>query len=355
MKLHLLCFCLFLFSKPAFAQKEDSKVDQAFRIGLYLGANFTKYRNTDYDLKYGTQSYIGVYSDFRIDNRLWLSGSITHSTRSSSHRKPQFQLKAEYVDYSLGPRVQIGKDFYLHAGVCFSQFIRTYNSYAGIEDDSKKQIIEDASFYSELNVLAGFEVRLGRLVNVQFNYLLPGAARNSLNYQIGFKFFLNNKKKYKDPASSWDTSPYTSEIVHSEKNGIVYPSYVDKAPVYQSGLASLNIYLEDNVRVYPRDVRVYHEEHSATNIYMLRINELGEVESVEIFSSVAEYAHYSYESKFLEKEIKRVFSEMPNWTPAQKNGENVSLNIYIPLNFMVYPGEITMLPSNYIFSFDDRD
>ncbi len=140
---------------------------------------------------------------------------------------------------------------------------------------------------------------------------------------------------------------------YAEDNGLIYPSFVNSPPKFQNGLNDLNTYLESNVRVYLRDIGIF-QNNSATVLFELTINEFGKVDSVIINESSAQTCGFSYECHHLEDEIRKVIEEMPLWTPAMYNNASISLRVALPLKFNLNENSIYILPSKYIFLFNNR-
>ncbi len=134
----------------------------------------------------------------------------------------------------------------------------------------------------------------------------------------------------------------------TESNGIIYPSNVSKPPQFQMGANDLHRYLEIKIRVAPSDKRVFGDNYVVV-LYRLTIDSVGAVSDVEIRESSSTTGGYSYDSRRLESEIKKVLTKMPNWTPAIVNSKNSKLSVYLPLKFRLEQNSVIMSSSKSTF------
>lgn len=139
----------------------------------------------------------------------------------------------------------------------------------------------------------------------------------------------------------------------SESDGIIYSSIVEKPPKYPGGINSLYVYLEDNVKVLPRDVKVFGS-NTAYVLYDLLIMSDGTIRAIIINESSIQNCGFDNKAAFLENEILKQINLASKWDPGIIEGEKVNMNIYLPLKFIVKENKIIIYPSKYLFIFSNR-
>lgn len=151
-----------------------------------------------------------------------------------------------------------------------------------------------------------------------------------------------------------ETPPEPIKSNYAENDGLIYPAIVTSPPVYLGGQNDLYYYLEEYVRVYQRDLKVF-SSNSAVTLFEVTIDSVGNVTEVLVFESSAQTGGFHYDCRYLENEIRTVIESMKNWTPAKIDGKNITITIYIPLRFRLDGNSITISPAKYLFPFKDRE
>jgi hypothetical protein len=140
----------------------------------------------------------------------------------------------------------------------------------------------------------------------------------------------------------------------AESDGLIYPAALTTPPVFARGQNDLYYYLSENVRVYPRDRRVFGA-YSAISLFKIKIDETGKVVEAEVSESAVQTGGFHYFCRYLENEIKSVLGSMTGWIPAKAEGANVATTVYVPLKYAVEGNRIRIYPSKYLFTFKDRE
>lgn len=140
----------------------------------------------------------------------------------------------------------------------------------------------------------------------------------------------------------------------AENEGIIYSTHLDSPPTMNGGINVLYGYLEENVKVYQRDVKIF-ADYEAVVLYQLTIQETGIISNIILKETSASTTGLSYESRYIDIEIKDKIMSFSNWKPAILNKEPVPVTIYLPLKFKVDQNKLIILPSKYIFNFRDRN
>lgn len=183
----------------------------------------------------------------------------------------------------------------------------------------------------------------------------PNKKKNSSTYinRASVKYFYLSDSNITVMKQEIPKEDSDYELGFIENSGIIYSSKMSQAPRFLSGVHDLHQYLEKNIKVKPIDNRVFGSNY-VTILYGLTIDSTGAVSDVEILQPSSSTGGYSYESRFLEKEIENVIKRMPNWTPAIANNRTSKQNIYLPLKFKLDQNSVIMYSARYSFSFKDR-
>ncbi len=104
---------------------------------------------------------------------------------------------------------------------------------------------------------------------------------------------------------------------------------VEKAAEYIGGNIELYEYLKSNLR-YPKEAKDNKKQGIVYTQFM--VNEKGEISDVRIANPLG---YMSFLGHGLEAEAKRVVTNMPNWLPARQNGEAVSSDFMLPIQFLL--------------------
>ena len=124
------------------------------------------------------------------------------------------------------------------------------------------------------------------------------------------------------------------KITFAEENGIIYADNVEKPPKYPGGIYDLYDHLQDYVKVYPADVKVFGEK-PAVVLYELMIMNDGKIKYARISESCIQNCGLDPKAANLENEILNQISSASDWEPAIIDGNKVNMNIYLPLKFVI--------------------
>ena len=114
------------------------------------------------------------------------------------------------------------------------------------------------------------------------------------------------------------------EIYHDTIYGKTEPyQLVDVMPEFKGGIDSLMSFVRQNLK-YPEWERENKVEGKVFVTFVVDKN--GEIKDPNILRSAEG-------SKNFDKEVIRVISSMPDWTPGQQDGKNVDVQFNLPINF----------------------
>jgi hypothetical protein len=151
-----------------------------------------------------------------------------------------------------------------------------------------------------------------------------------------------------------ETPPEYVKSNYAENNGIIYPAFVSTPPIYLSGQNDLHAYIEEYVRVYPRDWKVF-QDYPAVILYEVTIDSIGKVTDVVVYESSAQTGGFHNDCRYLENEIRTVIESMNNWTPATLDEKKIPITFYIPIKLRLDGSSIVILPAKFLFPFKERE
>jgi TonB family protein len=131
--------------------------------------------------------------------------------------------------------------------------------------------------------------------------------------------FLINHNLYAQLDAGHDgNSPYGDSLVTE----MVYTS-VDVRPSFPGGMRSLYKYFSRNLN-YPSKAK--NDKIEGRVIIQFVVTKEGSVRDVSVLEGVEES---------LDAEAVRVVSEMPEWIPGKKDGQNVNVYLIVPVTFYI--------------------
>lgn len=135
---------------------------------------------------------------------------------------------------------------------------------------------------------------------------------------------LKNKKIKKAPAMPTDI--VVGEIqIYDDTNYKETEPYVvvDIMPEFKGGIDSLMNFIKQNLN-YPEWEKQNKIEGKVFVTFI--VDKYGKIKEPKILQSVQG-------SKNFDKEVIRIVNSMPDWIPGQKDGKNVDVRFYLPINF----------------------
>ena len=119
-----------------------------------------------------------------------------------------------------------------------------------------------------------------------------------------------------------NTLAYSDGIIESIATELEISSKkINSQPTFPGGAKGLSKYLTNNIK-YPRNPR--NLSCKGKVIVSFKIEKDGAITEVKVIKGT---------NKILNKEAKRVVSNMPNWKPAVENGIAVNTKLNIPIVF----------------------
>lgn len=137
--------------------------------------------------------------------------------------------------------------------------------------------------------------------------------------------FVNNcnAQSYNQPCNSCDQKEMAFEKYNSKKEMVGKTTL--RLPEYSGGMDSLYLYLAENLK-YPEALKSSKVEGTTLVQFIVGVD--GEVSEV----TVAQSSGYPE----MDEEAVRVAESFPNWKPAAKNGELISMKTQLPVRFVYH-------------------
>jgi len=111
------------------------------------------------------------------------------------------------------------------------------------------------------------------------------------------------------------------QCTKQEKNDTILYCDADKLPIFNYNKMNVSEYLYSNIFLTEQML-----ETQGKVIVSFIINKKGEVSNVKIEKSL---------TPACDKEVLRIFREMPLWSPAKKNNEFVNVIMFYPVYFIL--------------------
>ena len=141
-------------------------------------------------------------------------------------------------------------------------------------------------------------------------------------------FFANkcNAQSYNQPCNSCDQKEMAFEKYNSKKEMVGKTTL--RLPEYSGGMDSLYLYLAENLK-YPEALKSSKVEGTTLVQFIVGVD--GEISEVTVVQSSG-YPE-------MDEEAVRVAESFPNWKPAAKDGELISMKTQLPVRFVYYEEE----------------
>ena len=130
----------------------------------------------------------------------------------------------------------------------------------------------------------------------------------------------------KQPCSTCGQKEMSFEKYNSNREMV--GSSTLRLPEYDGGMDSLYLYLAENLR-YPESLKASKAE--GTTLVQFVVGTDGEISNVTVVQSSG-YPE-------MDEEAVRIVESFPNWKPAAKNGELISMKTQLPVRFVYYEEE----------------
>ena len=134
-----------------------------------------------------------------------------------------------------------------------------------------------------------------------------------------------------------------SSIAQTKKYNVIYTnSDVDSLPKYSTYTRDVYNFISDNFHVNSLMSKEVGNVSQCVLVDFM-IDSIGNISDVEFgnvnnfnFSKYTDMKCLQTRSRYVEKEIARIFEKMPQWQPAYKNGRFVSVRVYMPIHYIIY-------------------
>ncbi|MBM3404237.1 MAG: PorT family protein [Bacteroidetes bacterium] len=193
-KAALFLIFLMIFAQ-GFAQKKDSSDYKKFIYGISGGLNYSRLTACPGKCYYGTHPAVGLYTKYHLRRNFALKGTVLYSQKGSITLEPHTKYRNAYLDVHFLSQWQLVDGLYIQGGVSFSRIL---DSKKVVPDGTQWNGLRSSSIpkdNSEVNLLAGFELRVLNRSNLEFNCFYPINRKNVRNFQLTLNISLNHKAK----------------------------------------------------------------------------------------------------------------------------------------------------------------
>ncbi|MGD0712329.1 MAG: hypothetical protein ABR968_14230 [Bacteroidales bacterium] len=353
-KASLLVFHFILFILCAFSQEKDKSI----KLIICPGINISKLKTDSAGMENIALPQIGLLASKEIMKKIDINGGLEYYFAGARQNAPRYRFQNSYLDLLLSPQYTMQDFIKLQVGCQYSYLIKSLLIIPNYQSSGEtKRIALTGKYHNQFNCFAGIGFNLQKYVCLNFKYNIPLKSCEFSNFQISLNITL--KKEYftrRDTSVHKDLNGIEYESKdksYTEDNGIIYPADISEPPQFKGGLNDMNQYFEDNVRVFPKDMKEIGMRE-VDILYKISIDSLGKVTASNIEEYYSSSQGTGFQAGHLPDEIENIIDAMPLWKPAMINENPVEITFYLPICFKLNLNKIVMLPSKYKFKFHNR-
>lgn len=175
----IILLLAFVANMLALNAQDSLYAESRILAGFSAGLNINKFSLPFEDLSPGTSPSFGLFQVIRLSNSFSLKLDEKFSRRKSVIMHPYRKIVGNYIDISVLPQFRLTDVVAFQAGLIVNGYV------------------DDISF-SELNAVAGANIRLQQRLNLDVTYQLPLAKDNTSTLNVSLNYIIN-KRKHKQP------------------------------------------------------------------------------------------------------------------------------------------------------------
>jgi hypothetical protein len=155
--------------------------------------------------------------------------------------------------------------------------------------------------------------------------------------------------KITESADPSNTDTKNTKLI--ESGGVIYQAYLDSPPVFQGGEQDLIMYLQNNMENQAQSSQIYGSSLVKV-LFEATIDSNGIISDVVVSQASVTTGNVDETERSIENQLKNVVAQMPAWTPAVYQGQNVTVSIYIPIQFQIRANAVILYSgkNTYVFS-----
>jgi len=356
MKIHYFLLISFtLLISNLYSQENNKSVD----FSVCPGLNISKLKTDSTGMANIAYPQIGFLVSKNIRKAFSVNGGMNYSLVGANHNSPKYKFMNSYIDFLVSSQYTLNNFLKFQIGGQYSYLLKSQLIIPNyLMSDKTKRITLNEKYSNQFNLFLSAGLYLQKNVSLNFKYCLPLKSNEYNSFQISLAIIIqkdNFKKKDSLTVQNLYGIEYEFENKsYTENDGIIYPSIVSKPPQFREGLASMNQYFENNVRVFPRDYETFGDREIDI-LYKITIDTLGNVTASNLEEIYSTSQGTGFQAGHLPDEIKKVIDAMPAWKPALIDGKPAEISFYLPFCFKLDLNKIVMVPSKYKFSFHNRN
>ncbi len=188
----IIVITLLIVSLYTYSQKSDTAHKMIEVYGIKAGINYSKFSNDSFNFK--GELVFGIFGKYKFSDKIVFKAATLYSRKGSTSSSSYVKYVNSYIDLNLIPQYRIFSDLYFQAGFCYSFILAskrvTYNG----EKWNGVSKTRNNDYDSEINLLAGLELKLQKNWRIEFNYFIPCSKNNIQNLQFSLNYSLINIK-----------------------------------------------------------------------------------------------------------------------------------------------------------------
>jgi hypothetical protein len=145
-----------------------------------------------------------------------------------------------------------------------------------------------------------------------------------LLFTFSFSFVLAQKKETKVLSDTTDLGNYPSQLAEEpsqQEDNEIFIGPLSKNPEFKGGVTKMKAYIDSSMKSEIKE-KIKSDKIIGKVYIMLVIDKTGKLLDPKISKKL---------NPIVDEEVLRIFNTMPNWIPAENNGQKVSIKINIPV------------------------
>ena len=182
---------LFVTSILAYSQQIDSSKKKIIIYGITAGINYSKFKKDSFNYK--AEPVVGFLGKYKLSDKIRLKGVALFARKGATSSTSYIKLQNSYIELNLISQFRIVTDLFIHTGLSYSYLLASKKI---VYDGDKWNGATKANingYYSEVNFLAGVELKLQKKWSIELCYYIPCSKNNIQNFKLSLNYYFSNK------------------------------------------------------------------------------------------------------------------------------------------------------------------